>query len=397
MNRREFLLSALPDRNKLDEAVALIQRATGTDRIHPYPTGLAVVLDVRQGYYTLSRGFGSASGASTLFLLGSISKPICATGVMILVDRRELSLADSVGKFIPEFSFGIRRYVTIKDLLTHTSGLPELLPETAELLKRHASLSDFVVATCRTPLIFKPGSKVHYTNLGILVASEIVERITSVRFPEFLRRQVFEPLSMSNTSLGLGGRQVTDTAQCQTPAGLRYGPIINSPYYRGLGAPWGGVHSTAPDMARFLKVFMNLDNTLLRHETKIAMITNQTQGLNNSWGLGWMLCQSYDESLAEIGKLSWCGFSWAWLLGLCRTRLTAFGNACSARTFGHWGVTGTMAWVDPEIDAIFVLLTNRRARYARDGLLGPVSDLVSQSLNKPDPSAARQDQAGGAS
>ncbi len=158
-------------------------------------------------------------------------------------------------KFIPEFRGGDRERVVIRHLLTHTSGLPDMLPENEELRKRHAPLREFVTATCRTPLLFTPGTKVSYQSMGVLLAGEIVERITGRPLREFLRRQLFQPLGMRNTSLGLGGRKIPDTMQCQVDEHTDWD--WNSPYWRDLGSPWGGAHAAAGDVSRLLRCFVN--------------------------------------------------------------------------------------------------------------------------------------------
>jgi CubicO group peptidase (beta-lactamase class C family) len=327
-------------RQRLDEAAALIERATASGDVR------AAVLDVRQGRFGFSRAFGDARGAETVFLLASISKPMTAAGVMRLVDRGELTLRDPVQKFIPEFTGGDRDLVTVQHLLTHTSGLPDMLPENIELRKRHAGLADFVAATCKTPLLFPPGTNVSYQSMGILLAAEMAQRITGTPFREFLRREVFLPLGMRRTSLGLGARRIEDTAQCQVESNEDWS--WNTPYWRDLGAPWGGVHSTAADVSRFLDAFLRPNGRTLKRETARAMITSHTQGLSEAWGLGWRLGPG------------------------------TFGRGCSPQTFGHHGATGTVAWADPEIDVRCVLLTTKPAEQSRAGLLGPVSDLVAE-------------------
>jgi CubicO group peptidase (beta-lactamase class C family) len=323
---------------RLLRAARLIEQAAASGDVR------AAVLDVRQGRFSFSRAFGAAHSHDTIFLLASISKPMTAAGVMLLADRRELLLTDPVHKFIPEFSGADRDLITVQHLLTHTSGLPDMLPENEALRRRHASLADFVAVTCKTPLLFRPGTKVSYQSMGILLASEIVQRISGVSFREFLRREIFLPLGMRDTSLGLGGRRIEDTAQCQVESKEDWS--WNTPYWRNLGAPWGGVHSTAADVSRFLEAFLRPNGRVLKRETSRAMITNHTAGLNEAWGLGWML---------DPGK---------------------FSRACSLRTFGHYGATGTVAWADPDTGVRCVLLTTKPAEQSRDGLLGPVSDLV---------------------
>ena len=196
-----------------------------------------------------------------------------------------------------------------------------------------------MAGVCKTPLLFKPGTELRYQSMGILLAAEIVERVTQSRLRDFLRRELFEPAGMKATSLGLGGRRIADTAQCQVDNDDDWN--WNSPYWRDLGVPWGGAHSTAADVTRFLDLFLYPKGLVLKPETARAMIVNQS-GLPDPWGIGWMI------------------------------KPGTFGKGCSPATFGHYGSTGTVAWADPKSALTCVLLTTQ----SRDGLLGPVSDLV---------------------
>jgi CubicO group peptidase (beta-lactamase class C family) len=180
--------------------------------------------------------------------------------------------------------------------------------------------------------------------MGILLAAEIVERVTRRRLRDFLKTEVFQPLGMKGASLGLGGRTIAQTMPCQVeqPSDWDW----NSPYWRDLGSPWGGVLAAAADVNRFLRYFVRRDVPVLKPETAAAMITNQNTGLNQAWGLGWM-----------VGG--------------------RFGKGCSPRAYGHSGSTGTLAWLDPEKDLSFVLLTTKPAALSQKTLIAPVSDLVS--------------------
>src|SRR5262249_46605274 len=139
MERREFLLSALaaPFRQgRIDEALALIRQKTSSGEVSE--AGLLV----RQAGAT-----AASIKPDRVFLLASITKPMTAPAVMILCDRGQIRLEDPVRKLIPEFTGGERSAVTVRNLLTHTSGLPDMLPENTELRKRHAPLADFVAGT----------------------------------------------------------------------------------------------------------------------------------------------------------------------------------------------------------------------------------------------------------
>jgi len=317
----------------------------------------AASLHVRQGELVFRRSAGEAS-PKTPFLIASITKPLTAAGVMLLSDRNELRLSDPVRKFIPEFSQGDRKMITIRHLLTHTSGLPDQLPENVELRKRHAPLSEFVERAIRTPLLFEPGSEVRYQSMGFLLAAEVVQRITGHPFREFLREFLFVPLGMKTSELGLGRLKIQDTARSQVEEapGLYGGGSDtrswnwNSHYWRDLGAPWGGAHSNGEDLERFLRYFLHPDGTILSVESANEMIRNQNPGLDTPWGLGFMV-QSKD-----------------------------LGDFCSPAAFGHSGSTGTLCWADPSTGASMVLLTTLPAKASREPLLNPVSNLVGQAL-----------------
>jgi CubicO group peptidase (beta-lactamase class C family) len=228
-------------------------------------------------------------------------------------------------------------------------------------------------ATCRVPLLFKPGAAVSYSNLGVLVVKEIMERITGSSLKELLKREVFDPLGMSASSLGLGGRPITSTVPIQ---GKQHGANPNAAYHRDLGAPWGGVYSTAQDLMQFLRYFVDPSKTkLLRVETAQDMLRDHCEGLNQPWGIGWMLATSHDCYFSV--RPTWHRYGWSALFS-SPEQGPAFGLKCSASTFGHYGVSGTIAWADPQNDVAMVLLTTKPVRYSRDGVLGPVSDLVSQ-------------------
>ncbi len=342
-SRRAMIISSLAmavERQKLDQAAALVQSKVDSGEVR------AASLHVRCGKDAFARDFGAAKNGRAVFLLASISKPMTATAVMLLADRGALALTDPVRKHIPEFQGGDRDKITIRNLLTHTTGLPDMLPENDELRKRHAPLKDFVAGTCKTPLLFAPGTKVRYQSMGILLAAEIVERVAKKPLPEFLKAEVYGPLGMRDTSMGLGGRKIADTMQCQVDAPSDWD--WNSAYWRNLGSPWGGAHATAADVAAFLDYFAHPGAKVLKQETAASMIVDQTGGLTPPWGFGWTLARG-------------------------------FGKQSSPRVFGHGGSTGTLSWHDPAKDLTFVLLTTKPATVSGKILLNPAADLVSEA------------------
>jgi CubicO group peptidase (beta-lactamase class C family) len=323
--------------SRAEDAHRLIERRVAAGEV------AAAAFLARQGSVEFVRAYGHAR-VDTPFLIASPTKPMTASAVLWLLDQRQIALTDPVQKYLPQFSGGGRERVTIHHLLTHTSGLPDMLPENVELRKRHAPLSEFVERTCRTPLLFAAGEKVSYQSMGILLATAIAEKVSGQPMPALLEGKVFRPLKMTRTALGLGRLRMENTAQCQVPEQNDWD--WNSRYWRNLGAPWGGAHSTARDLALFLEAFGSATAGPWSRSTREEMCRVQTGALRPSYGLGWV---------REPG---------------------AFGRTCSADTFGHFGSTGTVAWHDPRSRITCVILTTLPATESKSTVLVPVSEKV---------------------
>ena len=174
--------------------------------------------------------------------------------------------------------------MTLQHLLTHVSGLPDQLPANDELRRRHASLGEFVEHAIRTPLGFAPGSRYQYSSMAILLASHVAERISGMEIRGFVDRTVFQRLGMKRSAQGLGRFQPGDMVPCQVefaaPEAGGGDPRArdwdwNSPFWRRLGAPWGGTHASAPDLALWLAEFLDERGTVLKPETARLMTRNQ--------------------------------------------------------------------------------------------------------------------------
>ena len=327
--------------------------------------GAAALLVARNGKIEVEQGFGSLSrkaGAKpcrtdSVFLVASISKPVTAMAVMKLVDQGRIALHDPAQKYLPEFTGDGRERITVRNLLSHTSGLPDMLPDNVELRKRHAPLTEFVSGALRTPLLFPPGTRVSYQSMGILLASEIVQRVSGMPLDRFLQREVFGPLKMRHSSMGIGKRKIEDTVQCDLPARgeLRMQDSDaswswNSTYWRNLGVPWGGMHTTVGDIHRLLQAMLEKGRPILQPAIGESMITNQNEQLDKPWGLGW-----------AVGE-------------------NALFDGASAKVFGHSGATGTLCWADPSRKLTFVLFTNRPLDNDPGHLLRQVAKAVSEAV-----------------
>jgi CubicO group peptidase (beta-lactamase class C family) len=330
--------------------------------------GAGAILVARRGTIVLHQGFGrlsrqAASPAVTkdsVFLLASITKPVTACALMLLVERGKVSLSDPVSRYLPEFTGDERAKITVRQLLSHTSGLPDMLPENTQLRRANVPLSEFVKGTFKTPLLYSPGTSFRYQSMGTLLAGEIVERVSGMRLREFEKKEIFEPLGMKQSALGLGNMQISDTVEAWTSPTAdrsdteRFG--ANSKYWRDMGHPWGGMHSTTHDLAILLQTFLNGgaydSKRVFSRATVKAMTADQNTHLQTPWGLGWAL-----------------GRSAVW---------NFFGDLVSASTFGHAGATGTVAWADPETQVICVILTDRLLDDGR--VLRSISNAVAASV-----------------
>ena len=363
MNRRLFLqtgmagtlatpLLAALQREQIEDASAVLAKGIASGPLK------SAVLHVRKRTTSITRSFGGVAD-DAMFLLGSISKPICITALMTLFDRGDFQLDDPVKTWIPEFTGDGRERVTIRHLLTHVSGLPDQLSDNDTLRREHAGLPVFVEHAIRTRLQFVPGSKYQYSSMGILLALEVAQRISGIAMLKLVDQTVFQPLGLKHAALGMGRFGMEDLVPCQTEfaapeagggAESARGWDWNSLYWRKLGSPWGGAHASAPDIGRFLDEFLYERGAVVKPATARLMVSNQNpQGLPPR-GLG------FDTAMAA-------------------------GPKGSSRTFGHSGSTGTLAWADPRTETICVVLTSLPSRamnpHPRDEAAGKVAAAVS--------------------
>jgi CubicO group peptidase (beta-lactamase class C family) len=348
MERRTFLgaalacataprLSAALRGKRWEGAAKVLQRATADKQV------AAAVLHVLHKDESFTRHFGKAKSGDAMFLLGSISKPINVAALMTLFDRGKFKLDDRVKKFLPAFTGGGRDGVTIRHLLTHVSGLPDQVANNNDLRKRHAALTEFADQAVRTRLNFAPGTRYQYSSMGILLAARIAELISGLDIRTLVDRTVFQPLGMKHSAQGLGRFKLEELVSCQMEGAApesgggdpqARGWDWNSPYWRKLGAPWGGTHASAPDVGRFLAEFLGARGKVIKPETARLMVKNHNPAGLPPRGLGF-----------DVGKASGS-------------------PGCSERTFGHTGSTGTLCWADPASEVICVVLTSLPRRGA---------------------------------
>ena len=323
--------------------------------------GLAFQVTV-QGKTTGEVQFGQQSPGTnasplrpdSIFLSASITKPIVAMAAMRLVEQGEIALAEHVSEFLPQFSDSSKRGITIRNLLTHTSGLPDMLPDNRALRMAQSPLASFVDGTCQVALDFPPGRGVQYQSMGFVLLAAIIEKVTGTTLPAFLNKEFFGPLRMRDTALGAPdkwfqpGGKAERLATVNVPEEQQGGTDWNwnSRYWLQLGAPWGGLLTTTSDLIRFGEMMLERGNAgpvrIFSDATIAAATTNQllvypdvpeADRRCRGWGYGW--------------RMNWPAHS------------ASFGDLLGPRAYGHWGATGTMFWIDPERNASAAILSTQ--------------------------------------
>ena len=339
-------MQAFVDQGEISGAVTLV--ATKDRILHLVAVGQSDVAS------------GRKMKTDDLFWIASMTKPMSATAVAMLVDEGKLSFDDPVAKYLPEFRdlwvlqeqtaerrvlVPAARPITVRDLLTHTSGLGEYV-----VYGPHWTLAEMIQGVVREPLMFQPGSKWSYSTAGIDTLGRIVEVVSGMPFGGFMQQRLFDPLGMRDSTFWLSPEQAKRfaTNYRRSPETGQLEPVTI--YYMYGGAmtdrerpPMGGsgLFSTAADVAKFYQMLLNGGTVggrrLLRPETVAELTREQTAGIEagwvpgSAWGLGFGLVREPQGATAVL----------------------------SPGTFGHGGAHGTQSWADPQRGVIYIMMIQR--------------------------------------
>ncbi len=294
-----------------------------------------------------------------LFWIASMTKPITALAVLQLQDEGKLNVEDPVEKYLPEFKglwlaaetsnerrilIPAPRPISVRDLLTHTSGLSEVPAP-----RYDCSLAEMVMGYSQQPLRFSPGSKWEYSNPGINTLGRIVEVVSGRKFEDFLQTRIFSPLGMKDTTFWPTPAQAERLAKSYQPA--KDGRVLQETeiYFikgglsdrRRTPFPAGGLFSTARDIGRFYQMALNggaLDGKKILSKESLALMTRtQTGDIKTgfvdgmSWGFGFQVVKEPQGVTAML----------------------------SPGAFGHGGAYATQSWADPRHDLVLVLMIQR--------------------------------------
>jgi serine-type D-Ala-D-Ala carboxypeptidase len=272
---------------------------------------------------------------NTLWDLASLTKVIgMTTAMMQLVEQDRVDLDAPVSRYIPEFTGEGKERVTVRHLLTHSSGLPSWRPLYKEALTPDTALA-IVYAT---PLDTVPGARMVYSDLGAILAGKIVERVSGEPLDIYLRRHVTGPLGMTSTiyrpDTSLRARIAPTEFDPWRQRHIRGEVHDENAYMLGGVSGHAGLFSTAADLTRFARMMLNggtLDGVRVLRPQTIAQFTAVQDPTLSHRALGWETPSGRNSA----------------------------GHRMSARAFGHTGFTGTSLWMDPERGAFVLLLSNR--------------------------------------
>lgn len=304
-----------------------------------YP-GAAVVVG-RKGAAVWEKGFGKLSWSpvssqvdanKTIYDIASLSKVVgTTTAIMLLYDERKVDLDAPVLRYLPAFSGGLKDQVTVRELLTHRSGLPA----GRDLWRISHSPQEARDLVLSTPLEYVPNQSYIYSDLGADILGMIVEAVSGERLDRFLQRRVFGPLGMNDTFYRPADsvRYRVAPTEVTPPRGYPLQGEVHDENAYALGGIAGhaGLFSTAADLSIFAQMMLNggsYDGVSIISDSTVSLFTRRTAGHR---ALGW------DTAEGDYGS----------------------GSYLTERAYGHTGFTGTSIWIDPDREMFVILLTNR--------------------------------------
>ena len=296
----------------------------------------------------------------SMFWIASMTKPMTAMGVMMLVEEGKVNLDDPLEKFVPEFK-GIqlktvqglvspKRVVTVKDLLTHTSGIDTTTATPANTPVDTLPLSEMCVAYAKKPLVNEPGSQWTYNNNAINLLGRIIEVASGKPFADFMEERLFEPLGMTNTTfwpspdhldvLAKPYSKSKDSGELVEAKNSRFSEPLHDQKRTAMAS--GGLYSCAKDLGKLYQMLLNEGQLDGKRYLKAATLKQMTSN--------------------QLGDLAKVSFAPGMHMGLGFHIVNApqeVTESLSAGTYGHGGAFGTQAWIDPVKKRAYVLLIQR--------------------------------------
>jgi len=305
-----------------------------------------------------------AMTTDTICQVMSMTKPFTGSGIALLAEEGKLRFTDSVERHLPEFR-GQRviesvdgtkqvtsptpRPITIRDLMTHTSGMGEMPPESAgdflgAVLRR--PLDENVLIYAQQPLIFAPGTRYQYSNMGLATLGRIIEVCSGQSYEKFLAERIFEPLGMKDSFFFPPAEKRNRIAMVYYTKDGKTEPLAISVERKGAKYPMpeGGLFSTAEDLSHF-------------YQTVLDGGVFQGKRILSKWAVETMTALQESSVPGVVGTGNGWGLTWSRVSGP-RGMLTLK----SPTAFGHGGAFGTYGLIDPERKLVGVFLTQELGR-----------------------------------
>jgi len=269
----------------------------------------------------------------TIFDLASLTKPV-VTGTLFMLfwERGMLDPEKPVGHYIPRFRGGWRDNVMLKQLLSHSSGLPSGLP----LSKICKDPSEVLGKVCEAERAYGPGSSTLYSDVGFILMGKILERVSGRELDQLAREEVSRPLGMGRTMYNPPGELregIAATQELPERGGILVGTVHDgNAYFMGGISGHAGLFSCAGDLAEYGRMMLGTGRKLVKGETIELATRIWSDDGKNAYGLSWFKRKH---------------------------PVNPAGTSLSSRAFGHTGYTGTSIWFDPERELLAILLTNR--------------------------------------
>lgn len=272
----------------------------------------------------------------TIFDVASVTKVLATTpAVMILWERGQIKLDEPVHSYIPEFAGDGKERITVRQLLTHTSGLPEGVSTHPQWQGTETAIR----MACAMKPKAAPGREFLYSDVNFILLGEIAARVSHTPLNEFCAREIYRPLKMADTGYLPAPDQLPRIAPTGMTDGVMLRGRVHDPTARFMGGVAGhaGVFTTAPDLARYARMMLNLGELdgarLFKPETVRMMTSAQTPpGMKERRGFGWDIDSGYSG---------------------------ARGGHFPIGSYGHTGFTGVALWIDPFSKTFFIFLSNR--------------------------------------
>lgn len=322
-----------------------------------------------------------AMTTDTVFDLASITKPVAtATSVMLLLERGQLKLGQRVTDWIPEFGKNEKDQITIFDLLTHQSGL---LPDNP--LRDYDEGPEAALARiCDLKLQAPTGTRFIYSDVNFILLGEIVRRASGRSLDRFTREEIFEPLGMHDTMFLPGEAQRARAAPTEQREGRWMQGEVHDPRAWRLGGVAGhaGLFSTAADLAIYAQMLLQggeYGGVRILAPATVAAMTRSYRIVGGQ--------RSTQEGVPFNPPVYLRGLGWDKRSAYSINR----GELFSEAAFGHGGFTGTVLWIDPELDLFFIFLSNRvhpDGKGLVNPLAGRMATVVAASVRDLDAPAA---------